>query len=228
MYKQLASWMVTLLIFLPGIVSAQTTSEEMKQTQPDPAKTTIEQKTAKPEKALESINGAFGIQLGEHFEPSIVTKVLSEKQQTYRAAEGAEHHGKLFQVVPGKPDERFQEYFIKTTNDGLIYAIQGNYQYETDPAMGKKLGKVKNARAVRKTCKAAVKLLARELEASYGKPRGTGWDGEWYSFRQFSDTSEKSLRLYANRCRTGLYSLIYTDEKVKTRTAVREPKFFEK
>jgi hypothetical protein len=228
MYKQLARWMVILLIFLPGIVSAKTPSEEMNQTQPDLAKTTIEEKTGKPEKALESINGAFGIQLGEHFEPSMVTKVLSDKQQTYRAGEGEEHSGKIFQVEPGKPDERFQEYFIKTTSNGLIYAIQGNYQYETNPAMGKKLGKVKHARTVRKTCKAAVKSLAMELEARYGKPRGTGWNGEWYSFRQLSDTSEKSLRLYANRCRTGLYSLIYTDEKVKKGTAAKEPKLFEK
>ena len=32
---------------------------------------------------------------------------------------------------------------------------------------------------------------------------------------QFSDTSNKGLKLYGHRCRTGMYSIIYTDEKVQ-------------
>ena len=35
---------------------------------------------------------------------------------------------------------------------------------------------------------------------------------------QFSDTSNKGLKLYGHRCRTGMYSIIYTDEKVQRGT----------
>ena len=64
---------------------------------------------------------------------------------------------------------------------------------------------------MRKTCKAALKDLASEMEARHGKPRGREMTGEWYAFRQISETSNKSLRLYANRCRSGIYSVVYTD-----------------
>ena len=48
-----------------------------------------------------------------------------------------------------------------------------------------------------------MKSLAKEHEARYGKARGQGWDGEWYAFRQATDDSDRSIRLLANRCRTG-------------------------
>ena len=201
MNKKLISLIVTLFIFPLGIVSAQNTTPEV-QTTPAP----------------NSINGAFGILLGKRFDPSMVTKILTEQQQSYVGMNKIKLQGTLFQVEPASPDTRFQRYSIKTTNDGLIYAIQANYQYEVELARGKKAGKVKKEKTIRSTCKAAVKALAEEFKQKYGKPRGKGWNGEWYSFRQISEGSDKSLRLYANRCRTGNYSIIYTDIKTQRKT----------
>jgi hypothetical protein len=148
----------------------------------------------------------------------MVAKVLSEQEQTYRGPDGVELKGTLLRVEPSEPDTHYQQYSVKTTDDGIIYAIQGDYQFEVEAAKGKQAGKVKKSRVIRKRCKDVVKKLAEELEASYGKPRGKGWDGEWFSFRQLSDTSNKSLRLYAHRCRTGMYSVLYSDEKVQRGT----------
>ncbi|MFW2372698.1 MAG: hypothetical protein ACN4GM_06210 [Gammaproteobacteria bacterium] len=221
MNKQLAILIVTLFIFPLGSVWAQTDINQASQpplasnTKQAPATSTNIKKDSTPEKAVESINGAFGIQLGEHFKPSMVASVLSEKQHTYRVTEGVNQKGNIYQVKPSKPDEHFQDYSIKTTKDGIIYAIKGSYQYEVEPAQGKKMGKVKNAKVVRSTCKATVKKLAEELETHYGKPRGKGWNGEWFSFNQSSEASNKNLKLYANRCRTGLYSIVYTDKNAQ-------------
>ncbi len=190
--------MLTLLVFPLGIVSAQNSAEEVKTTQ-----------------TPNTINGAFGVFLGKHFASDMVKKIIDEEQHSYLGIHKTKLQGTLFQVEPNTPDPRFQSYSIKTTEDGLIYAIQADYQYEVEPARGKKAGKVKKQRNIRATCKAAVKELAKELQDSYGKPRGKGWDGEWFSFRQITDTSDKSLRLYANRCRTGMYSIIYTDMKIQ-------------
>ena len=126
--------------------------------------------------------------------------------------EGVERKGSLLRIEPNKPDERFQRYSLKTSDDGVIYAIQGDYQFEVEAAKGKQAGKVKKSRVIRKRCKDAVKHIASELETKYGKPRGKGWDGEWFTWRQFSGTSFKSLRLYANRCRSGAYSILYSEE----------------
>ena len=191
MNKIMTSMIATLLIFQLGFVTAR----------------------AAADKALEPISGAFGIPLGERFDASMVAKVIDEQPQSYRGADG-ELEGSLIRVEPSQPDERFQRYAVKTTSDGIIYVIQGDYQFEVEQAKGKQVG-VKNARVVRSTCKDALKALAKELEARYGKPRGKGWDGEWFAFRQSSEISNNSLRLYGNRCRTGLYSMILTDEKVQ-------------
>ena len=172
---------------------------------------TVDSSTA--EKSPDPITGAFGITLGERFEASMVARVLSEQEQTYRGQDGMELKGTLHRVEPSDPDTHFQHYSVKTTDEGIIYAIQGDYQFEVDVARGKQAGKVKKSRVIRKRCKDVVKKLAGELESHYGKPRGKGWDGEWFAFRQVSDTSNKSLRLYAHRCRTGMYSVIYTDER---------------
>ena len=144
--------------------------------------------------------------------------MLGEQEQTYRGPDGAELKGTLFSVEPNQPDKRFQRYFVKTTDKGIVYAIQGEYQYDAKETQGKQDKPKKQAKVLRSTCKVAVKTLAGELEASYGKPRGKGWNGEWFSFRQISDTNNKSLRLYAHRCRTGMYSVIYSDEKVQRGT----------
>ena len=119
----------------------------------------------------------------------------------------------------------------------MIYAIQGDYQYKvkqesslsdvaqqdtakqenTKPqGRGKGAGKPGNQQqthANEKLCKAKVKELAKELQSQYGKPRGQG--GLWVVFRQLSDSANKSVKLYGHRCRTGMYSIIYSDESVR-------------
>ena len=261
MNKQLVSLLVTLLIFPFVAVSAATDSDKVTEPQasqtglqPVPAASDADKVPEKAEiekakaadksvnkavdkaidKAVEPITGAFGIPLGEHFEASMVAKVLSKQENSYKGQGGTKLKGQLLRIEPAKPDDRFQQYSIKTTDAGIIYAIQGDYQYkvELDEAKsnearpdeskpkgsGKGMGKPGNkkpANAMQLTCKATVKTIAGELEARYGKPRGQGWDGLWYTFRQFSDTSNKGLKLYGHRCRTGMYSIIYTDEKVQ-------------
>lgn len=194
MKKPLASMMAAILFLLADVAVPQTATAASTEFEP--------------------ISGAFGIPLGERFEASMVTKLLDESEQVYRGPEGANLKGSLIRVEPFDPDMRFQSYSVKTTADGVIYEIRGNYQYEVEQARGKQVNKVKNSRQLRSTCKDVVKTLAREMEDRHGKPRGKGWDGEWYSFRQVSDTSNRSLRLYGNRCRTGMYSIVYTDNMV--------------
>lgn len=206
--------------------------------------TTETEKSPASRKGVEPISGAFGITLGEHFEPSMVTKVLSEQEHVYTGLDDIKLKGTLYHVEPSNPDKRFQQYTVKTTNEGLIYAIQGEYQYKVNQdatkqleakvdsggqsqvkadtakpiGKGKGLGKPggkPQTRTLQATCKAEVKTLAKELESRYGKPRGQGWDGLWFAFRQYSDTSNLSLRLYGHRCRTGMYSIIYTDIKLQ-------------
>ncbi len=272
MNKQLASLLVTLLIVPFGAVSAATDSDKVTEPQvtptdlqPAPAANNDNKAPEKAEienaeavdtaadkavdKAVEPITGAFGIPLGEHFEASMVAKVLSKQEHSYKGQGTTKLKGQLLRIEPVKPDDRFQQYSLKTTDEGIIYAIQGDYQYkaESDKAMpdeanqdearpdeamqveamqveakakgsGKGAGKPGNrqpANAMQLTCKAAVNTLAGELEARYGKPRGQGWDGLWYTFRQFSDTANKGVKLYGHRCRTGMYSIIYTDNKAQ-------------
>ena len=250
MNKQLASLIVTLLIFPTVAVSAEAVSDKVTEPQAaaaglQPAPATGENNKAPgktetvkapavdkaADKAVEPITGAFGIPLGEQFESSMVAKVLSKQEQIYNGQGGAKLKGSLIRVKTSQPDGRFQQYSIKTTYDGLIYAIQGDYQYkvepdETRPAEAKqdetkpkgsgkgasKPGNRQPATAMQKTCKAAVKTMAGELGTRYGKPRGKGWDGLWFTFRQPTDISNKGLKLYGHRCRTGLYSIVYTDE----------------
>jgi hypothetical protein len=246
MNKQLASLIVTLLIFPTVAVSAEAVSDKVTEPQAaaaglQPAPATGENNKAPgktetvkapavdkaADKAVEPITGAFGIPLGEQFESSMVAKVLSKQEQIYNGQGGAKLKGSLIRVEPSQPDERFQNYSIKTTDDGLIYAIQGDYQYKVEPDETKPKGSGKGASkpgnrqpatAMQKTCKAAVKTMAGELESRYGKARGKGWDGLWFTFRQSADISNKGLKLYGHRCRTGMYSIIYTDEIVQRRT----------
>ena len=211
----------TLLVFPFGAVAAQSAVNDTAEAQPQPAQkiaqqapaeSAVAEKASTPDKASEPISGAFGIQLGEHFQHSMVAKVLSKEEQVYKGKDRLERKGSMLRIEPNKPDAHFQSYSLKTTNEGVIFAIQGNYQFEVEPAKGKQAGKVKKSRVVRKRCKDAVKKIASQLETKYGKPRGRGWDGEWFSWRQFSDVSFKSLRLYAHRCRTGAYSILYSEE----------------
>jgi hypothetical protein len=145
------------------------------------------------------ISSAFGITLGENFNPDMVKKILSKQKKTYKNKEGIELQGTMLHITPLQPSDKFQQYVINTNPEGIIYSIEGKYQNkEMTPA----------------ACKAIVKSMAEEMESIHGKPRGKDSFGQWYSFRQTSDYS-KSLRLYAHRCRTGMYSIIYTDENIK-------------
>ncbi len=233
MNKTLTSMIAVLLVVLqqPVWAEADGAKSAAQPTAPagaEPTTASTEDTGAKAEaeEKHEPITGAFGIKLGEPFKPSMVARVLKQKEQTYRGADGAEFKGSLFTVEPRDPDERFQRYAIKTTSDGMIYAIQAEYQFETDKSMSEQ-GKPKRSRKLRKTCKNAVKSQAKEFQVRYGEPRGKGWDGEWYAFRQLGEGTDKSLRLYANRCRTGLYSVVYTDQAllgIQAKQAKRQQK----
>ena len=234
MNKTLTSISAILFVIFQAVALAQSVGEEdtgAQQTPPpsaapvstEPAET---HQASAEEKPPEPITGAFGITLGERFEPAVVTRVLDQKEQSYRGPDGAELKGSLFTVEPREPDERFQRYAIKTTSDGVIYAIEAEYQFEIDKSMSEQ-GKPKRSRKLRKTCKDTVKAMAKDYKARYGEPRGTGWDGEWYAFRQLGEGTDKSLRLYANRCRSGIYSAVFTDQAllgIQAEQAKRQPK----
>ena len=179
---------------------------------PGAAAITATDKVSADDKPAEPITGAFGIPLGEPFVPSLVAEVLGEQEHSYRGKDDAQLKGTLYRVKPNQPDERFQNYSVKTTEQGILYAIEGDYQIE--PKAGNKQDKAKQGPGIRKQCKTTVKALAGELEAKYGKARSADGFGNWFSFRQFSDTDNKSIRLWAHHCRTGRYSVVYTDEKL--------------
>ena len=216
MNKTMTSVMTTLVFFLAGPVFAQTAGDESAEprqpvSEQAPAEPVGTEQAPVPEKAPEPITGAFGITLGELFKPSMVAKVIDKQPHKYRGPEGTQLTGSLIQVEPVQPDERFQRYAVMTTDKDMVYAIRAEYQFELEKAKEDK-DKAKRSTKFRKTCKNAVKSLAKEMEARHGKPRGQDMSGEWYAFRQFSETSDKSLRLYANRCRSGIYSVVYTDQ----------------
>lgn len=179
---------------------------------PDPAAQSGTEKSPADDKPAEPITGAFGIPLGEPFVPSMVADVLGEQEHSYRGKDDAQLKGTLYRVKPNQPDQRFQDYSVKTTDKGIIYAINGDDRIE--PKQGNKQDKAKQGPGIRKQCKDAVKALAGELEAKYGKARSADGFGNWFSFRQLSDTDNRSIRLYGQRCRTGRYSVVYTDEKL--------------
>lgn len=61
------------------------------------------------------VTGAFGLRLGEPFDPDQVAMVLGERPQTYRGPEGAERAGTRYQVEPLQPSPCFQTYSVNTT-----------------------------------------------------------------------------------------------------------------
>lgn len=150
----------------------------------------------------EPVTGAFGIPLGAAFSPDLALKVLREEPQTYRAADKTEQKGTRYWIEPKEPDGSFDTYSVSTTHDGIIYAIVGEYE------------------AADRASKCEVtKNIATRLEEQYGKPRGKGAFGEWYSFRDSSRPLYRGVRLYANRCKRGIYSIHYSDDNVKTAAA---------
>jgi hypothetical protein len=168
-----------------------------------PATTTGEAATgaetdSEPEQAREPVTGAFGIPLGKRFEPCMVAEVLGEEERTYRGPDKTERIGTRYRVKPKVPNAHFTAYAVDTTSDGVIYAVGGEHEPE-----------------VRENKCAVTKELAAALEAKYGKPRGKGGFGEWYAFRDMSVDHYRGIRLYANRCRRGIYSIVYGDDGVK-------------
>jgi hypothetical protein len=151
-----------------------------------------------PESQAHPVTGAFGIPLGERFKPAMVARVISESDKTYRGPGNAEINGTLYEVEPTAPDDHFRVYSVATTADGRIYAIRAEY------------------RSPDKASRCAVtKEIATALEEKHGKPRGKGFSGAWYAFRDMSVDHYRGIRLYANRCDQGIYEIIYSDDSVR-------------
>ena len=149
------------------------------------------------EETKSPITGAFAIPLGESFAPWMVTKIISQEEKKYKTrGEGkTEYTGTLYQVEPNIPNQYFNDYSLKTNKDGIIYAISA----EQLP--------VEKASACETT-----KKIAAYLAGKYGKPRGKGMLGDWYTFRESATGPYKGIRLYAQRCRNGRFSIVYTDD----------------
>lgn len=153
-----------------------------------------------PEHEAEPITGAFGLKLGGRFEPAMVARVISKKEHAYRdPKKKVEVKGTLYKVEPKAPSDAYNEYLVATTPDGIIYSISGVY---ADPRNESKCD--------------VTQRLAADLERKHGKPRGQGSFGNWYAFRDMSSDSYRGVRLYAPKCRSGRYSIVYSDDGVMT------------
>jgi hypothetical protein len=151
-----------------------------------------------PEPEPAPVTAAFGITLGEPFSPCIVAEVLGEESVTYRDADKAEQTGTRYRVVPKVPNSRFTDYAVDVNRDGIVYAVRASFESE----VGENLCGI-------------TKELAASLEEKYGQPRGRGSFGEWYAFRDTSVEHYRGIRLYSNRCRRGIYEIIYSDDAAK-------------
>ena len=151
-----------------------------------------------PEKEPEPVTAAFGIPLGERFEPCMVAKVLGEEEKTYRTPDKTERKGTLYRIEPKVPNTHFNAYSVETTGDGVVYAIRADHEP-----------------AVKESKCDLTKEIAATLEEKYGKPRGRSPFGHWYAFRDMSVKHYRGIRLYANRCRRGIYQIVYGDDGVK-------------
>ena len=164
---------------------------------------------AEAEKEPAPVTGAFGIALGERFHPCMVEKVLGQEEKAYESREKEKRTGTRYQVVPRTANERFESYFVNTTEQGLIYSIQGESTEGGDE----------------KACKKITGRIAELLEEKYGKARSKGLHGEWYAFRDMSVNDYRGIRLYANRCGTGRYTIVYSDDSARRRVLpAEEPK----
>jgi len=162
-----------------------------------PLSESADQEKASDEAAKAPITGAFGLTLGEKFAPYMVGKVLGQEQQTYkdRGEQKTEHTGTLYRVEPNVPNPYFNEYKVSTNQDGIIYSIIGK-QIPQKPV---------------NSCE-ETKQIALFLVGKYGKPRGRGMLGEWFTFREETEGPYRGLRFYAQRCRNGRYSVVYSDD----------------
>ncbi len=157
-------------------------------------------------KVPQPVTGAFGIPLGERFEPHMVTKVISQEEQTYRGPDKAETMGMLYRVEPKVPSTLFNSYAVAATADGVIYLIRGD----------QKPPEQKDA------CQAP-KTLAAFLEGKYGKSRERGPGGEWFSIRDMSRPMFRGVRMHATRCLRGIYSIVYADDAARLQAPALEP-----
>jgi hypothetical protein len=152
------------------------------------------------EKTPQPVTGAFGVPLGERFEPYMVAKIISQEEKTYRGPNKEEMKGTLYRVEPKVTNTLFNTYAVATTADGIIYLIRG----DQEPAE-------------RKPACEAPKTLAALLEAKYGKPREKGPSGQWYNFRDSSQRTYRGVRLHATRCGRGIYAIVYSDDGARLR-----------
>ena len=157
-----------------------------------------------PEISQTPINGAFAIPLGETFSPWMVTKIVSQEAHQYKGKgePKTEYSGTQYTVEPHLPNQYFNVYSLNTNKDGVIYAISA----EQLPA--------EKASACETT-----KEIAAYLTSKYGKPRGKGMLGDWYAFRESASGPYRGIRLYAQRCRNGRYSIVYSDDAAMMREA---------
>lgn len=155
------------------------------------------QTEATQETTTTPISGAFGIPLGESFQPRMVAKIIGQEDKKYKekGKDKTEFTGTLYKVEPKVPNKSFNEYSLLTNKHGIIYSITG-----------KQVPKEK-ASACQQT-----KQIADFLKSKYGRPRGRGIHGEWYAFRESTTGLYKGLRFYAPRCRNGKYSIVYSDD----------------
>ena len=152
----------------------------------------------KGEPEPQPVTGAFGIPLGERFDADLVETVLSREEKAYRGPDDTELSGTLYRVEPKARDEHFSVYTVATTEDGIIYSIRGEYA----------------APDATSRCE-VTRQLAASLEQKYGAPRGKGSFGEWYAFRDMSVEHYRGIRLYSNRCKRGIYEIVYSDDAAR-------------
>lgn len=144
------------------------------------------------------VSGAFGILLGEKFELCTVLKILAEEEHNYTGPDKTRLTGKLYHIEPRVPSQYFNQYVVKTTEAGIIYTVQGHFE------------SVEKENLCTQT-----KHLAALLEEKYGKFRGKGMLGDWYTIRETTEGPYRGIRFYAPKCRHGRYTINYVDEGAK-------------
>ena len=159
-----------------------------------------------PAKEPAPVTGAFGIPLGERFDPCMVKEVLAEEELSYRKAKDVEAMGKRYRVEPRVPNAHFNQYRVSVNEHGIIYAVEGLHEP-----------------AERASACEVTKRLAGLIEEKYGKPRGRDPFGSWYVFRDMSSDTYRGIRLYAPKCRNGRFSIVYSDDAAKLAETPPEP-----
>jgi hypothetical protein len=153
---------------------------------------------AEPQPEPVPVTGAFGLELGAVFSPCMVAEVLGEEPITYPDADKVQQTGTRYRVLPKVPNSHFNDYTVDVNRDGVVYSVRGRQQPE----------------AAENLC-GVTKELAASLGEKYGKPRGRDPFGNWYVFRDMSVDHYRGIRLYSQRCRRGIYEIVYTDDAAR-------------